>query len=152
MENMKSKVYILIDEFDRVIRCEGGYTMQNIQNIDDWILIDEGEGDKYNLCQTNYFEGGLFTSDGIYLYKWDGTQVVLRSEDEIEADRIEASKPSVEEQIAALKEQLSSTDYKIIKCSEAQLVGEELPYDITALHAERQAIRNQINELEGSEV
>lgn len=55
------------------------------------------------------------------------------------------------EQIAALKKQLASTDYKIIKCSEAQLVGEELPYDITALHAERQAIRNQINELEGSE-
>ena len=58
---------------------------------------------------------------------------------------------STQDKIAILKEQLSSTDYKIIKCSEAQLVGEELPYDITALHAERQAIRNQINELEGSE-
>ena len=57
--------------------------------------------------------------------------------------------PSIEEQIAALKTELSSTDYKIIKCSEASLVGEELPYDIVALHAERQAIRNQINELEG---
>ena len=57
--------------------------------------------------------------------------------------------PSVEQQIAFLKLELSSTDYKIIKCSEASLVGEELPYDIVALHAERQAIRNQINELEG---
>ena len=57
--------------------------------------------------------------------------------------------PSVEEQIAALKAELSSTDYKIIKCSEAQLVGEEMPYDITTLHAERQAIRDQINILEG---
>ena len=39
-------------------------------------------------------------------------------------------------------------DYKIIKCSEASLVGEEMPYDITALHAERQALRDKINELE----
>ena len=55
---------------------------------------------------------------------------------------------STEEQIAALKAQLESTDYKIIKCSEAQLVGEELPYDIAALHSERQALRDRINELE----
>ena len=61
-------------------------------------------------------------------------------------------------QIDSLKAQLSATDYKIIKCSEAQLVGEELPYNIEELHTERQAIRNQINELEaqlgeqGSEV
>ena len=52
------------------------------------------------------------------------------------------------EQIAALKEELESTDYKIIKCSEAQMVGEELPYDIAALHGERQELRDRINELE----
>lgn len=56
---------------------------------------------------------------------------------------------SASEQIAQLKEELSSTDYKIIKCSEASLVGEELPYDVQALHAERQALRDKINELEG---
>ena len=61
-------------------------------------------------------------------------------------------------QIDSLKAQLSATDYKIIKCSEAQLVGEELPYNIEELHNERQALRDQINELEaqlgvqGSEV
>ena len=57
-----------------------------------------------------------------------------------------------EEQIAELKAQLTATDYKIIKCSEASLVGEELPYDIITLHAERQVIRDKINELEGSNV
>jgi hypothetical protein len=55
----------------------------------------------------------------------------------------------VQEEIASLKAELASTDYKIIKCSEAQLVGEELPYDIATLHAERQALRDRINELEG---
>ena len=60
--------------------------------------------------------------------------------------------PSEEEikkrRIAELKVQLDDTDYKIVKCSEYQLVGLELPYDIAALHAQRQAIRDEINELE----
>lgn len=62
---------------------------------------------------------------------------------------IPVSSPTVEEQIAELKAQLTATDYKVIKCSEAQMAGEELPYDIAELHAERQALRNEINALEG---
>lgn len=52
------------------------------------------------------------------------------------------------EKIALLKKQLTATDYKVIKCSECNLLGEPAPYDIKELHAERQAIRDQINELE----
>ena len=63
----------------------------------------------------------------------------------IEDDGLE--KP-VAEQIAELKAQLSATDYKVIKCSECQLLGEEMPYDVEALHAERQALRDEINKLE----
>ncbi len=55
---------------------------------------------------------------------------------------------SVAAQIKELKTKLSATDYKVIKCSECQLLGEPMPYDIAALHAERQAIRDQINQLE----
>lgn len=54
-----------------------------------------------------------------------------------------------QERVAELKEQLNSTDYKIIKCSECSLAGVELPYDVAALHAQRQALRDEINELEG---
>jgi hypothetical protein len=93
MEEMKSKVYIQVDERNRILRCEGGYTMQNIQNIDEWIFVDEGNGDRYNLCQSHYFEGSLYTEDGIPRYKWDGEQAVLRTEAEIEADRAEIPEP-----------------------------------------------------------
>lgn len=55
------------------------------------------------------------------------------------------------ERIAELKEQLTATDYKVIKCNEVQLVGGDMPYDITALHTERQAIRDEINRLERCE-
>lgn len=52
------------------------------------------------------------------------------------------------QQIEALKEQLAESDYQVIKCYEANLVGETLPYDIKELHKNRQAIRDNINNLE----
>ena len=51
--------------------------------------------------------------------------------------------------IEELKQQLSDTDYKIIKCYEYQMAGIPLPYDIQALHTERQAVRDKIAELQG---
>ena len=53
-----------------------------------------------------------------------------------------------EKEIEKLKEELSETDYKVIKCSEAYLLGEELPYNASELHATRQALRDRINQLE----
>lgn len=53
-----------------------------------------------------------------------------------------------EARIWELKDQLAQGDYKIIKCTEAQLTGEPMPYDIEALVAERNAMRAEINELE----
>lgn len=85
---MKSKVYIQTDDSGRILRCEGGYTTP--ADLTDWTYIDEGYGDRYNLAQSHYFEGGLCTMDGIPRYRWDGARVILRSEDELEADRAAA--------------------------------------------------------------
>lgn len=52
------------------------------------------------------------------------------------------------DEISALKELLSNSDYKIIKCMESSLCGEEMPYDIKSIHLEREEIRNRINEIE----
>ena len=87
MDELKSKVYIKIDSENHIIRCEGGYTIGNIDNVAEWVLIDEGEGDKYNLCQSMYFAPPLFTDDGFCRWKYDGKQCVLRSASAIEADR-----------------------------------------------------------------
>ncbi len=51
-------------------------------------------------------------------------------------------------EIKKAKAELDSTDYQVIKCYEASLVGESLPYDVQELHANRQALRDRINELE----
>ena len=50
--------------------------------------------------------------------------------------------------IESLKSELQESDYKVIKCAEAMAVGVEMPYNMTELHKERQALRDKINELE----
>lgn len=47
-ETPKSKVYIQTDERGRITRCDGGYTMSNIDDVSKWTYIDEGVGDRYN--------------------------------------------------------------------------------------------------------
>ena len=94
---MKSHVYIKIDEQGRITRCEGEYTLPS--DLTDWILIDEGEPcDKRNLAQSHYFPGGLYTMDGIPRYRWDGTQAALRTEEDMEADRAALPEPEPTEQ------------------------------------------------------
>ena len=105
MEEITSKVYVLTDGQGRIIRCEGGYTTRNIIDPENWVQIDEGMGDKYNLCQSHYFEGGLYTSDGIPRYKLADGQAAERTEEELAADRAEvpAPPPTQEDRLSALE-------------------------------------------------
>lgn len=95
-EMSKSKVYIQTDEQGRILRCEGGVSTPS--DLTDWIFIDEGYGGKYGLAQSHYFDGGLYTMDGIPRYRWDGTQAVERTEEELEADRAVRPEPEPTEQ------------------------------------------------------
>lgn len=108
MEIQRSKVYVLLDERSRVLRCEGGYTMSNIDDVSKWTYIDEGTGDEYNLCQSHYLDGGLYTHDGIPRYKYDGGACVLRSKEEVEADRA-ALPPTAPTQLDRVEAQATYT-------------------------------------------
>lgn len=88
----KSKVYIFLDG-EKITACEGGYTMSNIEDISEWLFIDEGCGDRYNLCQSHYFDGGLYTEDGICRWKYVNGECVLRSEEEVEEERRSRPQP-----------------------------------------------------------
>lgn len=125
-EMPKSKVYIQTDNQGRILRCEGGYTTPD--DLTGWIEIDEGTGDKYNLCQSRYFDGGLYTADSIPRYRWDGTQAVERTEDELEADRAArpAPPPTTDERITILEEQLVQADETSIALYEAQEAQETI--------------------------
>ena len=110
MNEATSKVYVLADEQGRIIRCEGGYTISNITDFTGWVQIDEGTGDRYNLCQSHYFDR-LYTDDGIPRYALADGAPVLRSEEEIEADRAEiipvpSREELLEQQLADLQNQI----------------------------------------------
>lgn len=100
IETPKSRVYVLLDERSCVTRCEGGYTMGNIDNIDKWTYVDEGYGDKYNLCQAHYFDQ-VYTEDGIPRYKYEGGACVLRSDAEIAEDVANLPPPTPAEPTSA---------------------------------------------------
>ncbi|MCL2096940.1 MAG: hypothetical protein FWH10_08565 [Oscillospiraceae bacterium] len=83
--------------------------------------------------------------DGLYRGKFDKNKqewVETGSPPEIDPEEARLA------EIAELKRNLDETDYKIIKSSEYSLAGEDLPYDILALHGEREALRVKIRKLE----
>ena len=61
---------------------------------------------------------------------------------------VPTEKEKTQQEIWLLKAKLNETDYKILKCSEASLLGQEMPYDLDAVVAERDEWRAQINALE----
>ena len=90
-EMPKSRVYILLDEKERIVRIEGEYSLP--PDLTGWVQIDEGYGDRFSLAQSHYLDGGLYTIQGIPRYKYEGGVCVLRSEAEIAADRDALPKP-----------------------------------------------------------
>lgn len=90
-EMPKSRVYILLDEKERIVRIEGEYSLPS--DLTGWVQIDEGYGDRFSLAQSHYLDGGLYTMQGIPRYKYDGGACVLRSEEELAADRDALPKP-----------------------------------------------------------
>lgn len=108
MDEDKSKVYIKVDALGRIIACEGGYSISNIKDVGEWILIDEGIGDRYNHCQTGYFPRTLFEENGVPVYKFEGGLAVERTQAEIDSDIAALPKPepvpSVEELQAKIEE------------------------------------------------
>lgn len=103
MDEYKSKVYIKVDEFGRIIGCDGGYSIENIKNIDDWILIDEGTGDRYNHCQNGYFEKPIFGENGVPVYKFENGLAVERTQAEIDADIASLPVPESQPTVAELQ-------------------------------------------------
>ena len=85
-ENNNYQVYALVDEEGRIIEVNSSAFLADVE---EWIKIDEGNGDSYHHGQGNYFPDGNRDDRGIPLYKWDGTQVVRRTQEEIDADYVE---------------------------------------------------------------
>ena len=116
MEIEKSKVYVLPDAEGRITRIDGGYTLDNIKDFTDWVLIDEGYGDRYNLCQGNYLDKPLNDDRGICRYKLVDGAVVERTQAEMDSDYTPPEqRPTTEQRVDALE---TTTDDIILMMAE----------------------------------
>lgn len=95
MEIEKSKVYALPDSNGYITRIDGGYTIGNITDFTGWVPIDEGIGDRYNLCQSNYFPNPIITDGGAYRYKLaDGVPTECTAEEIAEQEAANQPEPA----------------------------------------------------------
>ena len=120
MEIEKSKVYVLHDAEGRIIRIDGGCTLSNIKDFTEWVLIDEGYGYRYNLCQGNYLDKPIIDDRGIYRYKLVDGKPVERTQEEMDADYAArpAPLPTTEQRVGTLE---ATTDDIILMM--ADLIG-----------------------------
>lgn len=104
---------------------------------------------------------GLIIADGFKLYDEDAGQpevgqfqslapVYHETEDKITLwwELITDDPELILMEITRVEEQIAATDYKVVKSYEYALAGVKSVYDMTAVHAEREKLREQIRELE----
>ena len=108
----------------------GGFYEENIEGS---TPITQEKTNELILAQQNGFE---IIDDGF------GNPILTKPLDLINEKRIK------ERKIKEIKENLNSTDYKIIKCYEAFMRQQPLPYSLEELSAQRDAWRAEINQLE----
>ena len=100
--NQKSRVYVLTDSENRVLRLEGEYSLP--ANLTGWMKIDEGYGDRFSLAQSHYLAKPLY--DGAVMrYKLVDGKVVERTAEEIEADKAKLPKPVIPKTNAELEQE-----------------------------------------------
>ena len=149
------QLVVVSEESPHVIRSTGDNLVVNTNGFRLYLdaeckyPLDNGE---YAAYTTLFREG-----DGWYELSDDGSvytepevapaQPELTEEEKVELAR-QQQISQVITQIDDLKARIAASDYKIIKTYEYTLLGEQTEYDIEAVHAERQALRDQINALE----
>lgn len=109
-----SEVYILIDSNNHIIRCEGGYSISNIDNIEEWVKIDEGYGDKYNLCQSHYFDKPIINMDGTHSYVYENNEIRESTLDELAEELAERATLEVQpDSQADIQEMMIDHEYRL---------------------------------------
>lgn len=76
------KVYARVDDKGRVLEVGSSAF---IRDLDGWVEIDRGQGDRYQHAQANYIPN-LHDARGIPRYKIVDGKVIERTKDEIDSD------------------------------------------------------------------
>ena len=114
MENMKIKVYIKINEQNIITDINSSIFLNNIES---YIQIDEGSGDRYAHAQGNYLDKGLVDESGRYNYKFeDGKILELTDEEKNALFKKPEATPSKQAEInSALLEENANIRLQLVK-------------------------------------
>lgn len=103
------KVYILVDGSGRIMAINSDIFLSDTTN---WLLIDEGAGDKYYHAQGNYLDKPIMDDNGTYNYKFADNEIQERSNEEKSAD-ISSASVSVKSDLELKVEQLQVENEEI---------------------------------------
>lgn len=103
-------VYVKIDKAGRIVSINSDAFLTDLNG---WMKIDEGYGDRYHHAQGNYLDGPLYDERGICRYKLADGAVVPRTREEMDADYVPPSAPpktnaELEAENALLKAQIQA--------------------------------------------
>jgi hypothetical protein len=131
---MKKYIYS-INELNRISDIYEA-TEENIKKFFHYEEIDLSDEDFEKIINNPYY--GLIDNQII---------LIPETEEEILAKK-ESDRITIFSKINSIKIKLAETDYQVIKCYEAQLLQEEMPYNLQELLAQRKAWREEINAIE----
>jgi hypothetical protein len=86
-------------------------------------------------------------NENMFFYKYINNNLVY-DESLKNLNSINEKNEKINNEIGLLKRKLTETDYKIIKCYEAFMLQQPLPYNLEELSAQRDVWRKEINQLE----
>lgn len=95
-------VYVQTDENQNIIAVNSSAFVSDLEG---WIQIDQGIGDKYFHAQANYFDKPVSTEDGVPQYKLAEGKAVERTQEEIDTDRLPILKEAKIAELKALNDQ-----------------------------------------------
>lgn len=175
----KKTIYEVIDYDTKLSQIDRDYKLSLIENsVDDEtinailsksedkrtisdlrkIVLKKNIDDNYRASkeslETDYLEFRADDVSDLDLGEYDETEAYIEVKDNVVYQRFRVIKNTtrkLNEAIVNLKEQLSSTDYIIIKAYEARVMMQDAPYSdefMTKTTEERQKIRDEINRLE----
>lgn len=101
---MEYTVYIRVDDAGRVVNINSSAFLSNVEG---WVEIDRGAGDRYQHAQGNYMPGPLFNSNGIPIYKLETGKIVNRTDEEMMAD-VPTKEKTVFERLAKVEDALAN--------------------------------------------
>lgn len=113
MEHQTYAVLVRTDEQNRIIAINSSAF---VTDVDGWVQIDEGDGDRYHHAQGNYLPMPLTDDRGVYRYKLADGHAVERTQEEMDGDytppeevpTLETRVGGLETEVAALKTGLAA--------------------------------------------